>query len=209
MGLLTKFFNNTRKPQGFLGRLMVLGMNSGAHAAMSKWALSNLSIQEDWHILDIGCGGGANIARLLHHVPKGSVWGIDYSSVSVSKSAKVNAKAIAEGRSKVMEGDVSHLSFENDSFDLVTAFETIYFWPDIEHCFKEVWNVMRPGAVFAIINESDGTSEDDVKWESIVSGMHTYTAEEISSPLQAAGFSNISINRDVNRHWLMVTARKL
>lgn len=83
MGLLSKIFSNTKKPEGFFGKLMVNGMNGGGHAAMANWALSSLQIKEDGKILDIGCGGGGNIARLLKRCPSGTVTGIDYSSVSV------------------------------------------------------------------------------------------------------------------------------
>ena len=156
MGLLSKIFSNTRKPEGFFGKMMVNGMNGGGHAQMANWALSSVQIKEDSQILDIGCGGGANIARLLQRAPKGVVQGIDYSSVSVAKSSKVNAKAIAEGRCKVQEASVVKLPFVENTFDLITAFETIYFWPDIEHCFDEVKRVLKPGGQFVIVNESDG-----------------------------------------------------
>jgi len=161
MGLLSKIFSNTRKPEGFFGKMMVNGMNGGGHAQMANWALSSVQIKEDDQILDIGCGGGANIARLLQRAPKGVVQGIDYSSVSVAKSSKVNAKAIAEGRCKVQEASVVKLPFGESVFDLVTAFETIYFWPDIEHCFDEVKRVLKPGGQFVIVNESDGSGPMD------------------------------------------------
>ena len=41
MGLLRKFFSQTRKPEGFLGKLMVSGMNSG-HAKLAEWGMSSL-----------------------------------------------------------------------------------------------------------------------------------------------------------------------
>ena len=44
MGLLSKIFSNTRKPEGFFGRLMVAGMNGGSHAAMAKWGLEIIDI---------------------------------------------------------------------------------------------------------------------------------------------------------------------
>ena len=208
MGLLSKFFSNTRKPEGFFGKMMVNGMNGGGHAQMANWALSSVQIKEDGQILDIGCGGGANIARLLQRAPKGVVQGADYSSVSVAKSSKVNAKAIAEWRCKLQEASVVKLPFSENTFDLVTAFETIYFWPDIEHCFGEVKRVLKPGGQFVIVNESDGSGPMDAKWESLIEGMHTYKPEEIRLHLSNAGFKAIDIRKDVAKHWLMVTAEK-
>lgn len=36
MKLLKKFFNNARKPEGFLGKIMVAGMNGGGHAVTPR-----------------------------------------------------------------------------------------------------------------------------------------------------------------------------
>ena len=208
MGLLSKFFSNARKPEGFLGKIMVNGMNGGGHAAMANWALESVEIAADEQILDIGCGGGTNIARLLQRAPQGAVTGIDFSRVSVQKSTKVNTKAILEGRCKVLEGNVANLPFEEGAFDLVTAFETIYFWPDIEHCFNEVKKVLKTGGRFVIINESDGNGTMDAKWESMIEGMHNYKPEEISLHLTNTGFRDINILLNQEKHWLMVTAVK-
>ncbi len=208
MGLLSKIFSNTRKPEGFFGKMMVNGMNGGGHADLAHWALSSVQIKEDSNVLDIGCGGGANIARLLQRVPKGMVQGVDYSPVSVAKSKKVNDKAIAEGRCQVQEANVAELPFEENSFDIVTAFETIYFWPDIEHCFNEVKRVMKPGAQFVIVNEDDGLSGNNEKWEKLIEGMHTYKPEEIRLHLANASFKGINIRKDEAKHWLMATAEK-
>lgn len=208
MGLLSKIFSNTRKPEGFFGKIMVNGMNGGGHAAMANWALSSLQIKEDGQILDTGCGGGGNIARLLKRCPSGTVTGIDYSSVSVEKSKKVNAQAIQEGRCEVVEGSVASLPFEDEAFDMVTAFETIYFWPDIEHCFNEVKKVLKAGGTFAIVNEDDGLSGTNEKWEKIIDGMHTYNPQEIRLHLTNTGFKDVDVHRDEQRHWLCVTAVK-
>ena len=42
MNVLKKVFNNARKPQGVIGKIMVTGMNGNAHAMLAKWALYNL-----------------------------------------------------------------------------------------------------------------------------------------------------------------------
>ena len=87
------FFENTRKPVGFGGKIMVAMMNFG-HSAMAEWGLRFLQPAPDAMVLDCGCGGGANIKTLLKLCPDGKVQGIDYSAVSVEKTRKVNAGAM-------------------------------------------------------------------------------------------------------------------
>ena len=82
------FLENTRKPVGLGGKLMVSLMNLG-HSPVAWWGLRFLNVAPDAKVLDCGCGGGANIKRLLKKCPQGIVKGIDYSPVSVEKSQKV------------------------------------------------------------------------------------------------------------------------
>ena len=89
------FFENTRKPVGLGGKLMVAMMNLG-HSPVARWGLQFLNAAPDAKVLDCGCGGGANMKRLLKKCPQGIVKGIDYSPVSVEKTKKVNETAIAE-----------------------------------------------------------------------------------------------------------------
>ena len=208
MGILSKIFSNTRKPEGFFGRMMVNGMNGGSHARMAEWGISYVKLSEHADALDIGCGGGANIARLLQRCPKGTVTGIDHSPVSVKKSTEVNAAAIAAGRCKVMEASAALLPFADSAFDLVTAFETVYFWPEIEKCFAGVRRTLKEGGCFVIVNEDDGLTDANKKWEKIIDGMHTYTPDELRAHLTAAGFHNIAVQRDKQHHWLCVLAKK-
>ena len=50
------FFENTRKPVGFGGKIMVAMMNFG-HSAMAEWGLRFLKPAPDAMVLDCGCGG--------------------------------------------------------------------------------------------------------------------------------------------------------
>ena len=71
------FFENTRKPVGLGGKIMVAMMNLG-HSPVARWGLRFLELTPDAKVLDCGCGGGANIKRLLKKCPEGIVKGIDY-----------------------------------------------------------------------------------------------------------------------------------
>ena len=83
------FFQNTCKPEGIGGKIMVNMMNAG-HSSMAEWGFTHIEIRNDYRCLDIGCGGGANVKKLLVKTPYGKVIGIDYSEVSVIKSSKIN-----------------------------------------------------------------------------------------------------------------------
>lgn len=200
------FFDNTRKPEGFGGKIMVAMMNSG-HGAMAAWGFEHITIDKNAVVLDAGCGGGANIKKLLAKCPQGQVKGIDYSEISVEKSRKVNAKAISNGRCEVLQASVAELPFGKETFDLVTAFETIYFWPGLVDSFREVHRIIRPGGTFFICNESNGETSKDDKWTEKIGGMTIYNADQIVAALYEAGFTDAKVDKN-NKGWICVMARK-
>ena len=201
------FFENTRKPQGFGGKIMVKMMNSG-HSKLAKWGFTIIYAKSNAKVLDIGCGGGANIANWLAKCTNGHVTGIDYSKVSVEESKKLNAIAIKQGKCDIVYGDVSSMPFDNETFDCVSAFETVYFWTDLEKCFAEVNRVMKSGGTFLICNESDGTNSKDEKWAKIIGGMKIYNEEQLHTALEKAGFCNIKSYVNAKKHWLCIVANK-
>ena len=66
MGLFKDFVSQTRRPEGFLGKMMLRGMNSG-HAKAADWGLGHLHLPgpAPEKIVDLGCGGGRNDGELL------------------------------------------------------------------------------------------------------------------------------------------------
>ena len=201
------FFENTRKPQGFGGKLMAKMMNSG-HAKVSQWGFSNISAKPDAKVLDVGCGGGANIATWLDKCRNGHVTGLDYSEVSVAESQELNAAAIKQGKCRVLQGDVSAIPFSDEVFDYVSAFETVYFWPGLKKCFSEVNRVLKSGGTFLIFNESDGTNASDEKWTKIIGGMKIYNSDQLVAALKEAGFTEIKTYINAKKHWMCIAATK-
>lgn len=206
MGLFKKYVNQTRKPEGTLGKMMLAGMNSG-HAKLADWGMSYLPDIAPKQIADLGCGGGRNAGELLKRYPQAMMTAIDYSSLSVQKATEYNRAMIDAGRCKVLQGDVSKLPLKDDSFDLVTGFETIYFW-DIEKGFAEAARILKAGGAFMICNESDGTDQTSKKFEAIIDGMHCYTPDEIGKALKSAGFSEVETYHHPSSPWITVVARK-
>ena len=202
-----RFYQNTRKPVGFGGTIMVRLMNI-CHSPIATWGFSKLSMRDNLNILDIGCGGGKNIATWLRKSKNSHVTGLDYSEVSVDESSKKNKWAIKRNRCEILRGNVAEMPFSDNTFDCVSAFETIYFWPGLEECFTEVNRVLKHGGIFMVCNGSDGENESDEKWVNIIEGMSVYNEDQLHSALEKAGFYKIKCYINTEKHWLCIFAKK-
>ena len=206
MGLLSKVFGNARKPEGKLGQMMAKAMNGSSHAKMADWGMQYLPEKAN-AVCDFGCGGGRNVGELLKRYPEAKVCGLDYSEVSVATSREYNAEEIKSERCKILQGDVSAISFNDETLDLATAFETVYFWPGLAKCFGEIYRILKPGGTFLVVNEADGEDGKNEKWEKIID-MKTYTRKEIAAAMTSAGFTDIETFHHENKSWIAVRARK-
>lgn len=196
------------KPSGFFGKIMVPMMNL-SHAKLAAWGFSQVGdVPADAHVLDVGCGGGANIAQWLNRCSKGQVWGLDYAPLCVEASMKLNRDAIAAGRCQVIQGSVSDIPLQSDTMDVVSAFETVYFWPDIVQDFTEVCRVLKPGGTFIFVNEISGEHPQAKKLESMVEGMRLFPTPIYMQHLKDAGFNQVNAIHHPNGRWVCVIATK-
>jgi len=187
--IIKRFFNQTARPEGFLGRLMLRFMNFG-HAPLTNWGLSLINFEDKWTMLDIGCGGGATLKRLLKRSNDAEVYGIDISEESVTKARKVNAVKLNK-QVFIEQGSAVQLPYDNNKFDLITAVETVYFWPELPKCLQEVRRVLKPGGQFAIMVE---VLDTDSVWNNVVEGMNVYTPEQLKTMLSDAGFISTELH---------------
>ena len=190
MSLLKRFFTQCAHPEGRMGRMMLRFMNFG-HAPLTNWGLSHVSFNEGMTMLDIGCGGGATLQRLLKRSSNAKAYGIDISEESVAKAKEVN-KELLDEQVFICQGTASQLPYEDATFDLVTAVETVYFWPDLSKCLKEVRRVLKHDGQFAIMVE---VPDPGSMWTKVVEGMTAYTPDELKSLLDDAGFTHTAVHR--------------
>jgi len=206
MSLIKKYMAQTRKPKGFLGKIKIKRMNA-SHAKLAAWGRSTLPEIAPKNIAELGCGGGMNIRALLDEYKDSFVSAIDYSPLSVAE-AKKNNKGHTN-RCEIMQDDVSKLSLEKDSYDLATAFETVYFWPGIKDCFTNVYNILKKGGYFLIVNELSGDDkEEGEKYEALIEGLKVYSPKELEDALYAADFSEVKITKHDEKPWFTIIAKK-
>lgn len=191
------------RPHGEEGIETIKNMNEN-HREISEFAFECIKFDSNAKILDIGCGGGVNIENFLK-LTDNDVDGLDYSEVSVAESLKRNKSS---GRCRVFHANVADMPIDDETYDLVSAFETIYFWPEIEETFKEVSRIIKPNGQFMIAQGTDGNHPDDEKWLATVEGMSVYTARELEGYLLDAGFASVESHVKKNDYILVVIAKK-
>jgi SAM-dependent methyltransferase len=207
--LIAWLFRQVRKPSGPLGRRAVRAMNI-THSAMTDWALGQVTIPRDATILDIGCGGGRTIQKLAALAPEGNVFGLDYSPASVEVSRNTNAQEIAAGRVQIEPGSVAALPFADRSFDIVTAVETHYYWPDLPANVREVLRVLKPGGRFVLIAETYRGGPFRLIYGLIMPLLRAayLSDEEHRNLLIEAGLTDVVTQHKPGKNWILATGRR-
>lgn len=203
--LKKKLMVNVKEPQNnFLGRLLLKKMNN-YHSLMSVWGLRHASFTRKNLVLDIGCGGGKNLQRMLKMSSSLNAVGIDLSAAAVELTKKKNRKAVKSGRLQVVQGQVESLPFASNLFDLETAFETVYFW-DLDKGLAEVYRTLKKGGQFLIVNEA--RSEEGLRDYVDTIGFSVYDKQMLEKALKNAGFKHIKIDLHENGSWICAVCEK-
>lgn len=152
LNLLDTLIEQAKNPKGFVGSSMLCIMNT-VHAGMTKWTLEKINIREEAVTLDIGCGGGKTIHTLSNMIKSGKLYGIDYSEQAVENSIRTNRDDVKTGKVTISKASVSSLPFPDNFFDVITSFQTHYFWTDLENDVKEIFRVLKQDGHFMIVAE--------------------------------------------------------
>ena len=202
-------FRQVRKPSGPLGKRIVHAMNL-SHAAMTDWALQQVLVPKNAAILDVGCGGGRTVAKLAALAPEGKVFGVDYSAASVAVSQETNAGEIQAGRVQIEQGSVAALPFADHTFDIVTAVETHYYWPDLPANVREVLRVLKPGGKFVLVAETYRGGPLHLLYGIIMPLLRAafLSDAEHRDLLTQAGFDEVATKHLPRKNWIFAIGRR-
>lgn len=128
------------------------------------------------HILDVGCGTGANLELLGQY---GEAEGVDVSIDALQFCR-------ARGLEKVRQGEAEKLPYEDGAFDLVTALDVVEHLDDDLAGLREMRRVLRPGGralLFVPAFMFLWGVQDDVSHH-----RRRYTLKELRRVLREAGY---------------------
>jgi ubiquinone/menaquinone biosynthesis C-methylase UbiE len=185
---------------------------NASHSKLTDWGLGQISIENHGTILDVGCGGGRTVSKLAAMATQGKVYGLDYSEESVAATKRMNAQWIGLGRVEVRHGSVSQLPFPDAMFDLVTAVETHFWWPNLPGDMREVLRVLKPGGTLVLIAEvykgaNTAVSRLAEKYASRT-GMILLSVDEHRELFINAGYSNVQVLEERPKTWICSIGRK-
>jgi len=189
------------KPTGFIGKIIGRLMNKFHTTLYMDYFTDNL-IPENSKILDIGCGGGKFINYLTEKSDSYILYGLDHSKEMIELSRQINKKAIKQNRLNLILGSVTEIALEDNSLDLVTAFETVQFWPELDKSFSEIARILNRDACFLIINRypPEGT-----KWWKMAK---MKSDKDYRVKLENNGFKEVTIDLNFKKGWIVAKGIK-
>ncbi len=96
-------------------------------------------------LLDVGCGPGTITAEFADRLAPGSVVGLDASPEVIARAAG----AFSRENLEFVVGDAYTLPFDDNSFDIVHAHQTLQHVADPVAVLRELRRVARPGGIVA------------------------------------------------------------
>jgi len=199
-----------QKPTGWLGRFSLWRMNA-SHSKVTDWGLEHISVEKHHTVLDVGCGGGRTVRKLAAIATDGKIYGVDHSEESVAASKNTNVHGIEMGRVEIRLGSVSQLPFSDDMFDLVTAVETHFWWPDLGSDMREIFRVLKPEGQLIIIAEvykgAHAMASRLAEKYARRTGMALLSAEEHRQLFTSAGL-DVQLTADDHKGWICAIGRK-
>jgi ubiquinone/menaquinone biosynthesis C-methylase UbiE len=95
--------------------------------------------------LDVGTGPGTLVRELARQLPGLQVYGIDLSEDMI-RLARAHARSEQlEERVHFDTGNVAHLPYPDQFFDVVVSTISMHHWDELEQPLRELYRVLRPG----------------------------------------------------------------
>ena len=197
------FASQCGNPHGVIGKILTWAMNR-ANRVLYHGIVHELQVSENTKILDVGFGNGY-LEKLIFQKSKCFITGIDISPDMVKKATDANQKYVDSGRMKFQLGDCCDLRFKDNSYDVVTTMNTIYFWSDTAKGMSEIFRVLKPGGVFmnAVISK-----ENLDKFFYTKNGFQKFTKQEYIELGKKAGFRRIRVKTLGNQYGLLIIYTK-
>jgi len=171
-------------------------------------AIQRMNLRRGADILEVGVGTGLNAPLYPSHC---RVTGIDMSAPMLQKAReRIERERL---RLRLLKMDAAHLTFVDDSFDIVYAPYTISVVPDPVQVAREMKRVCKPGGAIVILNHFRSTDPIVARVEAALSPLTVHVGFrcdlDLTQLLVHSGLRPASIEAiNVPPIWRLVTCIK-
>lgn len=173
-------------PQGDDGIEMGNKMNA-LNAFITHTTIEALSPQQGETIAELGPGNGALSELLLESIGNnGRYYGIEPSEVMVDEARlRLSGKPCAV---EIIHGDHMTAAIPDNCLDGLFAVNVLYFIENLDECFKQIRNWMKPGArtVFGVRSDHALNNLPFIEY-----GFNVRSPDEIKQCMRNNGFTDI------------------
>ncbi|MCQ2079824.1 MAG: class I SAM-dependent methyltransferase [archaeon] len=195
-------------PRGAEGKEVIKKMNEH-HRDLTIWGLYNIPKSSAKNVLDIGCGGGNCLKLLSVKYPNAKCVGVDISEDCVESTLELNKVFHSWGKVDAMVASVEDLPFPEKTFDIVTAVETYFFWPDLKANIAHIASRLNDKGVLCIVSEQYFTESNRTELAKTCEEFHMNLVDNdvLRSHMEAAGLST-EVIVDEEKNWVTFLGTK-
>lgn len=155
-------------------------------------------------ILDVGCGPGVMLSRVINHHGNAQAFGIDLSENMIKKASE-----LLTGKAELVVGDSEDLPWEENTFDIVVCNSSFHHYPEPVKVLSEMRRVLKP---------KGGLIMADPWWTGILryfiniyckspfnleGDFHIYSEKEIVQMLRECGFMSMECENPIGKYYVV------